>query len=128
MIFASEVWPNARLHKSEIIVSVAGIFITHERGFQVFRGRFVFTASIKGQTECDVRRSETRIAFQSFEVSLSRVTFFTLFVERESFDVALLRARRILRIGNRSRGGLKSGLLSTGESVRYRSSTRHPCS
>ena len=75
------------------------------------RGGFVFTASIKGQTECDVRGSETRIAFQCFEVSESRLSFFTLFVERESLDVALFRARRILWIRNRPCGGFELGIV-----------------
>src|SRR6185503_1922976 len=100
MIFGFESLAHGTLNKSEIIVSVARVFVTHQRGFQMLRGDFVFTASIKGQTKRNVRGSETRIAFQSLEVSRARLTFFTLFVERESFDVALLRARRILWIRN----------------------------
>ena len=101
-------------NKSQIIMSVARIFITHQRGFQMFRGYVVFTASIKGQTERDMRRSEDRIALQCFEVGLARFPFFTLFVESETFDIALLSARRIPRIGNRTRGGIEVRIVIDG--------------
>jgi hypothetical protein len=54
-----------------------------------------------------MRRCEARIAFQSFEVSRARFTFFTLLVESQTFNVALFRAGGILRIGNRTRGGFE---------------------
>src|ERR1044072_786420 len=102
------------LNKREIIVSVAGVFISHERSFQMLCRRFVFTASIKGETERDVRRSETRITLQCFEVGQSRFTLFTLLVERESFDVALLRARGIFRIGKRARSRFEIRIVIDG--------------
>src|SRR6185503_15472788 len=95
------------LHEREVIMSVAGVFVAHECGFQMSRGHFVLTTSIKGQTERDMRRCEARIALQSFEVSRARFTFFTLLVESQTFNVALFGAGGILRIGNRTRGGFE---------------------
>jgi len=73
-------------------MGVTRILVARERRLELLRGRFVFTASIKGQTERDVGGCKTRIALQGFDVSLTRFTLFALFIERESGDVALLRA------------------------------------
>src|SRR5689334_24075423 len=86
---------------------VARIFVARKRSFEMPRSLFVFTASIKGQAERDVRGCETRIAFQCFAVSLARFTLSALLVERESGNVALLRARCIRRIRNWTRRGFE---------------------
>src|ERR1051325_4448316 len=81
MIFSFGGLAQRTLHEGEVIMSVARIFVAHERSFKVLLGDFILAASIKGETESDVRRCETRIALQSFAVSRARFTFFTLLVE-----------------------------------------------
>src|SRR5690348_1133571 len=71
------------------------------------RSAVVFPASIKGQAESDVRGCEVGVTFQCFYVRLARFAFFALLVQRESGDVALLRAGWVWRIGNRARCGLE---------------------
>ena len=81
---------------------VGRILVANKRGFKMLRRGFVFAASIKGQPERDVRRCETGIAFERFGVGIACVAFFALLIKREAFDVALLSALRIFRIGKRS--------------------------
>src|ERR1043165_2951566 len=73
----------------------------------MFGGDLVFAASVKGQTESYVRRCETRISLQRFDVRFARFTFFALLVESESRDIALLCAVRVRRIGNRAPCGFE---------------------
>ena len=82
---------------------VARILVVDEGCFQMTRRCFVFSASIKGQAECDVRWSETGITFERFGVCVAGIAFFALLIKREAFDVALFRTLNIFRICNRPR-------------------------
>ena len=86
---------------------VARILVANEGCFEMTRRRFVFSASIKGQPECDMGRSKTGITFECFGVCVARVAFFALLIKRETFDVALFRTLSILRISDRPGGGLE---------------------
>ena len=96
---------------------VARILVANEGRFEMTRGRFVFSASIKGRPECDMGRSKTGITSECFSVCVASVALFALLIKREAFDVTLFRTLSILRIRDRPGGWFEIGLLSTGESV-----------
>ena len=93
MIFSLGCLAHRTTHKREIVMRVAGIFVSHERCFEMSRGSFVFTASIIGQTQSNVCRRKTGIAFQRFCVSIARFALFALLIKRQTLDVALFSTR-----------------------------------
>ena len=100
---------------------VARVLVANESGFKMLRRCFVFSASIKGQTEGDVGRREPRITFECFGVRVARVAFSALLIIRDAFDVALFGTLTVLRIRDRPRGRRTTG---AGRGVRVRLSRR----
>src|ERR1041385_154881 len=107
MVFRFGTLTQRTLHECEVVVSITGVFVAYECRFEMPGRGFVFTASIKGQAESDMRGCEARITFQSLDVSRARFTFFALLVQGESRDIALLCAGWVRRIGKRARRGLE---------------------
>src|SRR5689334_11421953 len=76
MIFSFGGLAQRALHESEVVMSVARIFVTDKRGFQLLRRGFVFATAIKRKAESDVCRREPGVTFQGLKVSRPRFTFF----------------------------------------------------
>src|SRR6266545_1100525 len=96
--------------KREIVVGVAGVFVTLERLLKMIGGYFILAAAVIRKTQGNMRWGKTRIAFERLLISRARFSLFALLIESNTLDITLLRTRGDLRVGNGARCRFEIGI------------------